>query len=65
MYFPDHLCVDLYVFNEGIIIVDRKTKHTRGKKPQTLKQMKHRHSSFFGLISVHVSEAQKLEYSLF
>lgn len=34
MYFPDHLCVDLYVFNTGIIIVDRKTKHRREKKPK-------------------------------
>lgn len=61
MYFLDYLCIDSYSFNEGVITVNRKL-NIRLKKPKlNQNQMKHTHITFFGLISIHVSEAYKLE----
>lgn len=34
MYFPDHLCIDSYSFNKGVITVNWKAKH-KIKKKQT------------------------------
>lgn len=61
MYFLDYLCIDSYLFNKGVITVNRKTKHKIKKNKLNQNQMKHRHITFFGLISIHVSEAYKLE----
>jgi len=61
MYIPGHLCINSCSFNKGVIIVNRKTEHKIKKTKLKQNQMKHRHITGFGLLSIHGSEAYKME----